>query len=376
LYLGGERGVYISHDDGTHWEALKLNLPPVAVVDIEARHDDLIVGTRGRSVWILDDVNPLRELDAAARARDLHLLSSKPALRMRRDYRWDDQGKLDDGPEGAMISYWLKEKSETPITLEIRDAAGHLVRTLSSVAKPARWPEDDADEPAAPPKPELSTDAGLHRVVWDLGHEGARIPARAKVDLGDPEDGAPALPGHYSLKLVHGARSAEGRIEVIADPGSLASVSDMQAALAFQLTLRDALNRNADAVELVRAAREQAADMATRLKDTQPDVVKAAQAVVARSDVIEAKLHNPKAEVVYDILSFEGGAQLYSQISPLYAFALGSDRPPPQGARERWAEVSKELDALIADVAALRSGEIAALETALATAKIPRLILP
>jgi photosystem II stability/assembly factor-like uncharacterized protein len=376
LYLGGERGVYVSHDDGARWEALKLNLPPVAVVDIEARHDDLIVGTRGRSVWILDDVNPLRELDAAARERDLRLLASKPALRTRRDYRWDEEGKLDDGPEGAAISYWLKEKSETPITLEIRDTEGKLVRTLSSVAKPARWPEDDADEPASPPKPELSTDAGLHRVVWDLGHEGARIPARAKVDLGNPEDGAPALPGHYSLKLIHGERSAEGRIEVIADPESLASVADMQAALAFQLTLRDALNRNADAVELVRAAREQAADMVIRLKDAQPEVVKAAQAVIDRSDAIEAKLHNPKAEVVYDILSFEGGAQLYSQISPLYAFALTSDRPPPQGALERWAEVSKELDALIADVSALRSGEIATLEATLATAKIPRLILP
>jgi photosystem II stability/assembly factor-like uncharacterized protein len=376
LYLGGERGVYVSHDDGAHWEALKLGLPPVAVVDIEARHDDLILGTRGRSAWILDDVSPLRELDDSARDSDLRVLASKPAMRLRKDYRADDQGKLDDAPEGAQISYWIKEESETPLTLEIRDAAGTLIRTLSSVAKPARWSEDDADEPMSPPKPELSTDAGLHRVVWDLAHEGARVPTRAKVDLGDPEEGAPVLPGSYSLKLIQGERSAEGRVDVVIDPESLASVADMQAALAFQLTLRDALNRNADAIELVRAAREQAADLVARLKDTQPEVVKAAQAVVDRSDAIEAKLHNPKAEVVYDILSFEGGAQLYSQISPLYAFALSSDRPPPQGALNRWAEVSKELDALIADVGAMRNGEIAALEAALATAKIPRLILP
>lgn len=376
LYLGGERGVYVSHDDGMHWEPLQLNLPPVAVVDIEARHDDLILGTRGRSVWILDDVSPLRQVNAQTRSSDLQLLSSKVALLLRKNVRWDSQGKLDDGPKGAQISYWLKEKSDLPLKLEIRDGEGTLIRTLSSVAKPARFPEDDADEPSAPAKPALALDAGLHRVVWDLKHEGARIPERAKVDLGDPEEGAPVLPGTYALRLIHGTQSVEGSIEVRADPASLATMDERRAALAFQLTLRDALDRNADTVDLVRAAREQSADLVKRLQDRQPEIVKAAQAVIDRSDAIEAKLHNPKAEVVYDILQFEGGAQLYSQISPLYAFALQSDRPPPQGARERWAEVKVELDALVSSVEAMRTGEVAALERALASAKIPRLIFP
>ncbi len=376
LYLGGERGVFVSHDDGAHWESLQLNLPPVAVVDIEARHDDLVLGTRGRSVWILDDVSALRDLDAAARERDLHLLASKPAVHLRKGWRWDSQGEIEDAPDGARISYWLKEESAKPLTLEIRDGSGLLVRTLRSDAKPARWPEDDADEPAAPPKAALSLDAGLHRVIWDLRHEGARIPVRAKVDLGDPEEGAAVLPGVYALRLIHGDRVSTGSIEVRSDPESTASIDDRTAALEFQLALRDALNRNADAIDLVRAAREQSADIVTRLKERQPEVVKAAQSVVDRSDAIEAKLHNPKAEVVYDILSFPGGAQLYSQISPLYAFALQSDRPPPQGQRERWAELSSELDALLADIDALKRNEIAALESALSAAKIPRLILP
>jgi photosystem II stability/assembly factor-like uncharacterized protein len=376
LYLGGERGVFVSRNDGAHWEPLQLNLPPVAVVDIEAKHDDLILGTRGRSVWILDDVSALRALDEAARTKDLQLFAAKPALRLRKNLRWDSQGKIDDAPYGAQISYWLKEKSETPLTLEIRDSQGNLVRTLSSIAKPARWPEDDADEPTKPPKPELTLAAGLQRAVWDLSYEGARIPVGAKVDAGDPEQGAPVLPGVYTLRLLHGDQIAEGKVEVRIDPEETASLADLSAALEFQMTLRDALNRNADAIDLVRAAREQAADLIKRLKDTQPEIVKAAQATVDRSDAIEAKLHNPNAKVVYDILAFEGGAQLYSQISPLYAFALQSDRPPPQGQRERWAELQPQLDALLADIEALKQNEISALETALANAKIPRLILP
>ncbi len=376
LYLGGERGVFVSHDDGAHWVPLQLNLPAVAVVDIEARHDDLILGTRGRSVWILDDVSPLRALSTKMRDESLHLLPSKPTLRLRKDWRWDEHGKLADAPEGAQITYWLKDESETPLSLEIRDREGKLIRTLSSIAKPARWTEDDADEPTAAPEPELPTAAGIQRIVWDLRAEGARIPDRAKVDLGNPEVGPPVLPGVYTLRLVQGEHSSEARIEVLADPDSTADLAAMQQALAFQLQLRDALNRNADAIDLMRAAREQAGDLLKRLPEDQLELRTLAQKVADRADAIEAKLHNPKAEVVYDILSFEGGAQLYSQISPIYAFALDSDHAPPQGQRERWGELSKQLDGLLDDSEALRRNEIAELERALIEAKIPRLILP
>jgi len=150
----------------------------------------------------------------------------------------------------------------------------------------------------------------------------------------------------------------------------------MQAALAFQLAVRAALNQTADAIDLVRAARTQAADLLKRPADTETTVAKAAQAVIDASDAIESRLHNPKAEVVYDILSFPGGAQLYSQLSPLYAFALQSDRPPPQGQREVFAEQSAELQRLLGETDQLRQGPITALEAALQTAHIPRLILP
>jgi photosystem II stability/assembly factor-like uncharacterized protein len=376
LYLGGERGVFVSHDGGAHWESLQLNLPAVAVVDIEARHDDLILGTRGRSAWVLDDVSPLRALTSKLRGEALQLLPAKAALRLRKDWRWDEHGKLADAPEGAQISYWIKEESELPLSLEIRDAEGKLIRTLSSIARPARWSEDDADEPTAAPEPELNSGAGLQRIVWDLRAEGARIPERAKVDLGNPEVGPLVLPGVYTLRLTQGDHASTGRVEVLADQEARGNPAEMQAALAFQLQLRDALIRNADAIDLVRAAREQAGDLLKRLANDQPDVRQLAQAVADRADAIEAKLHNPKAEVVYDILSFKGGAQLYSQISPLYAFALDSDRAPPQGQRERWVELSAQLDGLVADTDALRQQEIAALERALVAAKIPRLILP
>lgn len=384
LYLGTDRGLFVSHDGGTAWTTLQLNLPPVAVVDIEIRHGDLIVGTRGRGVWILDDLNPVRELSQPVRAAAMQLFTSKPALRLRKNYRWSDQGQLEDAAEGAQISYWLKDEIKdppaptkpVPLTLEIRDANGTLIRTLSSIAKPARWPEDDADQPEKSPDPALTRSQGINRIVWDLKHEGARLPEHMKVDAGDPEDGALVLPGSYALRLIHGSTVAVGNIEVGADPQSTASVQEMQAALAFQLEVRTALNQTADAIDLVRAARAQAADLLARLADTETTVRQAAQAVLDQSDAIEARLHNPKAEVVYDILSFPGGAQLYSQLSPIYAFALHSDRPPPQGQREYFAELLLQLQQLLSETTALRQTPIAALENALLAAHIPRLILP
>lgn len=382
LYLGGERGLYVSHDGGAHWRSLQLNMPPVAVVDIEARHDDLIVATRGRSVWILDDVNAVRGNDQIASEKNLALFASKPALRLRKDSRWDNQGKLPDAANGVFIAYWLKneikdeDNSKHPLRLEIRDAAGNLVRVLSSVPKAARWAEDDADEPQKAPEPELTRLQGINRVLWDLKYEGARIPDRVKVDWGNPEDGALALPGDYSLHLIFGDQLAKGSVAIKRDPQSTATAIEMNAALQHQLALRNALNLNADAIDLIRSARAQAADLAIRLKTTQPEVFKAAQAVVERSDAIEARLHNPKAEVVYDILAFEGGAQLHSQISPLYAFSLQSDLPPPQGQQERWLDLSQQLKQLLSDIDSLKKNEIAALEQTLQSAQIPRLILP
>lgn len=375
LFLGGERGVFVSHDAGAHWMPLQLNLPPVAVVDLEARHDDLIVATRGRSAWVLDDVTALRTLDSAARTDALRIVAGKPALRLRKTSDWSNAGAMDEAPNGAVLTYWIKQDSDEALSLEIRDAGGNLIRTLSSVAKAARWPEDDADEPSPAPKAELEHGIGLHRVVWDLREEGARIPLRTKIDMGNPEDGPLVLPGRYTLRLIQGSQQAETQVEVSADPDANVSLETMRSALVHQRQLRAALDRNADAIDWVRAAREQAQDLLKRLPEPQSSIATAAQAVIDRSDDIEARLHNPKAEVVYDILSFQGGAQLYSQISPLYAFALDSDRPPPQGQLDRWAVLSAQLEAMLDDIKRLEQNEIATLEVLLRDQSIPHLIL-
>lgn len=385
IYAGTERGLYISRDGGGSFEPLRLNLPAVAVTDIETRHDDLVIGTRGRAIWVLEDLAALREASPAARNAPVQLFSSKPAYRFRQENRWSSEGGLEEPPVGAQLSYWLKRKPDADLTMQIFDAKGHKVRTLSSVAREAQYEEDDPDQPTKEVDPELTKEQGFNRVVWDLRHDGARRIEHAKIDAGEPEQGPMVVPGRYTMKLFVGAPDASQpvatrEIEVLADPRAHVSDADIRSSVAFTLAARDALDRTLDAIDQVRAAREQAADIGKRLvaTGTHTELATLASALVDRCDAIEARLHNPRAEVVYDILAQRGGAQLYSQISYLYSStgAQNADYPPAQGSRERLAALDAEVASLTAQVQAMRSGEIARLEAALNAARVPRIVLP
>ena len=376
LYLGTDRGIWWSTDAGASWKDLQLNLPRTTVTDLEVKHGALVVATRGRSIWALEDLGALRALDSA-RAQDVALLPSNPTHRWFNDARWDFlvTGAQPNPPTGAVIHYWLKTEATDDITLEIRDGSGELVRTLSSVVRPAKYRMDDPDEPEAEPKPVLTRLAGLNRAVWDLRHEGARrIPS--KLDAGGPERGPLAVPGRYVATLKVGARTATASIEVLADPRSPATEADRAANLAFALELRAALDRTLATIEAVQAIHAQVADLRGRA-DGQPTVVAAADAVIARCKAIEGELHNPEAEVVYDVLGGrDGGAELYSQLAPLYSWAQDTEHAPTQGMRERRDELLAELTAHERDVAALRATELARFTQAVEAVGLPRVIVP
>jgi photosystem II stability/assembly factor-like uncharacterized protein len=376
IYLGTDRGVWHSRDGGRRFEELRLNLPAVTVTDLEARHGDLIVGTRGRSIWVLENLASLRALPAA-REQSLAILPVASAVRWRDAARWDFlvQGAVDEIPAGAVVRYWLREAPKGELTLTVRDAEGRVLRTLSSVPKPARYGPDDPDEPAPEPEPELSTEVGLNQAMWDLRLAGARR-IGSKIDYGYPEQGPPAPPGTYTLELGADGTSATTTVEVRPDPQSPPDAQALAANLAFALELRAALDRAADVIELLEAVEAQAADLRKRT-DGHPAVRAAADAVLARVAAIDGRTHNPEAEVVYDVLAGRaGGAKLYSQIAPLYSWVHDSDDAPTAGMRERAGELLAELASIEADAAALRGNELAALEAALAAADLPHVILP
>ncbi len=386
LFLGSDKGVHFSSDGGKSWEALKLNLPTVAVTDLVVKGDDLVLGTRGRALWVLDDFSPLREWSDDVAGKAVHLFAPRPPRRWSYGGGWSEEAQGANPTYGVVFHYALEKKVEGEVTLEVFDSRGRLARKLSSIAETPEYPEDDPDEPSSKPEADLSVEAGLHRGSWNLRYTGAERLDKAKVDLGNPRSGPLAPPGTYTLKLSAGKLTAggpgtqqvaEARVEVLPDPRSKVSQADLEAQLDYALAIRDAIDRVIRAVKEVRSIRTQAADLAARLAEREDarDLVAKTKRVVERADALEAELHNAKAEVVYDILARPGGTKLYSNLIFVYETVKDGDGAPSQGAREVFAELQAELARHERELADLVATDVEAVDAAAQALALPRIVV-
>jgi photosystem II stability/assembly factor-like uncharacterized protein len=374
LYLGTERGVMFSADGGATWLPLKLNLPTVAVHDLVVKGSDLVLGTHGRGIWILDDLTPIREWSPAVAAEPMHLFAPREATQWRLRERAGEGPAGDNPPDGALLTYSLKDQPKGELKLEVLDPTGRVIRTMSSVAKPKVGYSEYEEEP----KPELKTDPGLQRVAWDLRTEGARRIENGMIDSGDPGDRASVLPGVYTLRLSTGSVSRSVTVTVKADPRVEVTADARAAQLAFARELRDALNRLADGVERLRDVRSQLEARNEALADNAAakDLVNQGADLIVQLDSLESRMHNPAAEVTYDILAMKGGTKLYSRLAPLYTWAVEGDGAPTQGMREVFADQSKELDGDLGDLRRLLDESLGAINTLARRLGIDYVIVP
>jgi photosystem II stability/assembly factor-like uncharacterized protein len=234
LFAGTERTVYFSVDDGERWHPLRRNLPPSSMRDLvihtaDGEHD-LVVGTHGRSIWVLDDIAPLRELGEAVASADPFLFSPSPAVRVRWNMFSDtplppEEPAGANPPDGAILDYLLP-RDAGEVRLEILDPDGRTVRTYSSTDPPERVDPTGLPHPAywiRPPRP-LGAGAGHHRFVWDLRHEPPRGAARefsiAAVHERTPSGphGPYVAPGRYTVRLTVDGVPTERSVDVRLDP--------------------------------------------------------------------------------------------------------------------------------------------------------------
>jgi len=221
LYVCTEKGVYVSFNDGDHWQSVQLNLPVTSVRDLVVHENDLVVATFGRSFWILDDVTPLRQLDAHVAAADVWLFHPQTAFRMRSGSDQATPVPMDESlaanpPEGAVLDYFLKEKPRSPIQLEIFDSEGKLVRRFASDDVLRKTNPNDVPiqvEWIRDPKP-LLAEAGMHRFVWDLHYA---LPKGVRSSFWGPR-GPSAVPGEYTVKLTANGKSSTQPLTIRLDP--------------------------------------------------------------------------------------------------------------------------------------------------------------
>jgi photosystem II stability/assembly factor-like uncharacterized protein len=328
LYCGTEQAVNVSFDDGERWQSLRLNMPATSIRDLVVKDDDLVVGTHGRSFWILDDLSPLRQAKAEAFAADAFLFKPEPAWRFRWNENTDtplppDEPAGENPPDGAIVYYWMKGAASGPVALEVLDAGGAVVR---------RYRSDDLPEPLVEgrnipdywirPWQPLPAAAGLHRFVWDLHHPPPPvveytypIAAIARSTPREPR-GPWALPGSYTVRLTAGGTSTTQPLTLRMDPRVTTPAEGLRAQLEASTAVVQELSRTFDALQKLRA---------------QPAA--AGQAKQQEDQV--AKL-----------------TQLNRRLAQLYDILQGADAAPTTQAVQAIAELRQEVTAALAPVPA------------------------
>ena len=349
LYAGTEFGLFISFDDGRRWQPLQLDLPVTSVTDFKVHEGDLVVGTKGRSFWILDNLTPLHQLtDSVARA-DVHLFQPRDAYRMRYETGSDDPTDPEYPPPGATIDYYLAQEPAGAVTLEVLDSQGDVVQRFSSeeggrTSEPTQAMR--APTTATTGTPRLSKEAGMHRFRWDLAYPGPLMPD------GDRDDNGPlAVPGTYRVRLTVGDSSQTRPLRLRIDPRVAkdgVTVADLKKQLRLNLQIRDAISEAAQAAQ---AMEKMKADLERALETgamTDADV----QAVRSALGELEAAL----------VTSEEGSypqPMLFDQLRYLYGMTTQADQRLGQDAFERFEALRGQLDRFLRKLEEARQDTLA-----------------
>jgi photosystem II stability/assembly factor-like uncharacterized protein len=347
LYAGSERAVYVSFDDGAHWQSLRLNMPATSIRDLVVKDDDLVVGTHGRSFWILDNISSLRQLPRISNLRQSQLaivdnILYQPATAYR--VRWStypdtpypqEEPSGENPPDGAMIEYYLGEKAKT-VKLTIKDEKGNTVREYSSDDTLYKIPDVNIPDYWIRPQQILSAAQGAHRFMWDMKYAPLNVPPSYPISAvyrnTAPEATAPwVLPGNYLLQLnVDGVMYA-GSVQIKMDPRVKTSISDLktQHDVSVQCYLqRRKCMEMLDSVQLYRDA----------LQNGGPASATGFRALDQRAAVIASAPRGSKEP---------GFAQLENAFATIFSVLQDNDMPPTSQVLRQVKETQQQFEALM-----------------------------
>lgn len=238
LFAGSENAVYVSFDDGENWQSLRLNMPATSIRDLVIKDDDIVVGTHGRSFWILDDITPLRQISDEVVKSDVFLYKPQNTYRVRWSTYTDtpipqEEPQGQNPPDGAVINYYLKEKVKGVVKLEIYDSNRNLIRTFTSNDKPYELPDLNIPHYWIRPQQILSAEAGSHRFMWDLHYAPLNLPPSYPISAvyqnTAPDATSPwVMPGYYTVLLTVDGKVHEQNFLLKMDPRVKTSALDLK----------------------------------------------------------------------------------------------------------------------------------------------------
>ena len=343
LYAGTETGIFVSFDDGAHWQSLQLNLPPTPIHDMVIHNDDLAVATHGRSFWVLDDLSPLRQAAASIAAEDAHLFTPNTAFRTREGHFNPRRYPVGENPpSGAMVYYYLKDAPKEAVKLELLDADGKVVRKFTSEEKKVEGAPDEGEREI--PAESIPAKAGLNLFVWDLRYElPTKVPGLI-YDAGEPI-GPFALPGKYQARLTVGGKTQTAEFEVKMDPRVRTSPEDLRKQFELMVKLRDRQDELNKAVMAIRDLTSQLQSLEKRIGTGD-----SAKALIGASTDLRKKIRGVEEELVQvNSKSSEDQANyptmLNSKFSALQNLVDSADTAPTVAEAAVFGELDHRLDA-------------------------------
>ncbi len=270
LFAGSERAVYVSFDDGDNWQSLRLNMPATSIRDLVIKDDDIVVGTHGRSFWILDDITPLRQATPSVKTADATLFTPQNAYRVRWSMYTDtplpqEEPAGENPPDGAIINYFIKENAKSEVILEIFNTAGQSVRRFSSNDKPYKIPDVNIPLYWIRPQQILSGEAGAHRFVWDLHYKpldvSPQYPISAIYQNTMPDPTSPwVLPANYTVKLAVNGKTYTQPLTVKLDPRVKTLVTDLKTQHDLSVKMYEGRQQIMDVLKAIGAAKTKIID--------------------------------------------------------------------------------------------------------------------
>jgi photosystem II stability/assembly factor-like uncharacterized protein len=392
LFAGTERAVYVSFDDGDHWQSLRLNMPATSVRDLIVKDDDLVAATHGRGFWILDNLTPLRQLDEAVTKVEATLFRPQVATRVRWDMNTDtplppEEPGGENPPDGAIVDYALAADATGPVTLEIVDGTGKVIREYSS--------EDKAELPTSERAPlplywyrsplTLASTAGMHRFLWDMrykplegGFRRGGLPMAAIAHNTAPATNSIwAPPGLYTVKLTVNGQTLKQPILVRMDPRVKTPATGL--ALQFELSraMYDGVLEAQGALQTMRGIRAQVKKIKEAAGQAPGDVGEALELFDTKAAAIEGGTGGPGGRGGFGGFGGAGGPEtlvgITGSLMQLMNMLQAADAAPTSQMAEAVSERQDALADLMERWDEFRTKGVASLNALLKQAKLPEI---
>lgn len=361
LFAGSERAVYVSFDDGGHWQSLRLNMPATSIRDLVIKDDDLVVGTHGRSFWILDDITPLRQLSASLIGKPSILYKPQNAYRVRWSMYTDtplpqEEPAGENPPDGAVIDYYLPEKAnnvkleifstgygkvKVPAEFLVSVSPSHrLIRTYTNQDTLYRTGAQNIPEYWIRPQQILSGEPGHHRFTWDMRYTPLNLPPSYPIGAvyknTAPSPTSPwGMPDIYFVRLTVDGKETTQAFSMKMDPRVKISTADLQKQHDMSLEAYEGRIKCMEILKDIRMFRVKIQSQLTNAENSVANKLTALDKEAAQLEGAQGGFGNATPEPSF--------SRLNGAFASVFGLLQGADRPPTSQTVAALAEARKQM---------------------------------